>query len=52
MKPDELEEQLLENKAKLRMMEVKLNALIKILSREGLLVESNIEEEVKNIVIE
>lgn len=50
MKPEELETEIIRNKADIQGLELKLKALISLLSREGLIVENDVTMEFEEIL--
>ena len=44
------EQEWLEHKARIRMLELKIESIIEILSKEGTILKEEIEQEVKNLV--
>jgi len=45
-----IEKDVLENKAKIRMLELKIKALINILNKEGVILEEEIEKELNSVI--
>ncbi len=48
----EIEKTVAENKAMLKMLELKFDALIELLAKEGILTKEEIEDEIKNLTNE
>ena len=46
------EKQIIENKGKIRENELRIRALINILSKEGITTDKEVEDELKNIIME
>jgi len=47
-----VEKEIVENKAKLEMLELRVKALMKILSKEGVILEEEVERELDSIIKE
>ena len=48
----DIEKDVLENKAKIRIIELKINALTKLLNKEGIVLEEELETELSKLVKE
>jgi len=46
----DVKEDVLKNKASIRLNQVKINAIINILSKEGILTHEEVDEEIKDII--
>lgn len=46
----EIKEEILKNKTRTKMAEIKIDALINLLSKEGILTHKEFEEEINNLV--
>lgn len=45
-----VEKDILENKAKIKMLELKIDAIINLLSKEGIILNEEVEKEINSII--